>query len=253
MDRALKERIIGAVVLVAIAVLVVPVFLDGPVPDREMISEPVLLPGQSGEPGARRTVVLERDRDQPLPDAAQDAARPARASTAGEAKPEPAGAQASGASAPPAAAPQDTGSAAAPARPQPEPGATPADKPPADTARVEAAARPGTDTPPREAAARPQPEATQDAPAGSAAPAAAESATGMWAVQLGSFSNKANADRLAASLREDGYAAFISRHAGASGELHRVRIGPQEDRASAEAVAARLSAKGMKGQVVPHP
>jgi cell division septation protein DedD len=30
MDRALKERIIGAAVLVVFVVLVVPVFLDGP-------------------------------------------------------------------------------------------------------------------------------------------------------------------------------------------------------------------------------
>ena len=75
----------------------------------------------------------------------------------------------------------------------------------------------------------------------------------MWAVQLGSFSNKANADRLAAGLREKGYAAFLSRHSTASGEVHRVRVGPQEDRASAEAVAARLAGEGIKGQVVPHP
>lgn len=75
----------------------------------------------------------------------------------------------------------------------------------------------------------------------------------MWAVQLGSFSNKANADRLASKLREEGYAAFLSQHQAPSGELHRVRIGPQEDRASAESVAARLSADGFKGQVVPHP
>ena len=30
MDRALKERIIGAAILVLVVVLVVPVFLDGP-------------------------------------------------------------------------------------------------------------------------------------------------------------------------------------------------------------------------------
>ena len=46
MERALKERIIGAAVLVLFVVLVVPIFLDGPPGDDEIVSEPVLLPGQ---------------------------------------------------------------------------------------------------------------------------------------------------------------------------------------------------------------
>jgi cell division septation protein DedD len=41
MDRALKERIIGAIVLVLFVVLVVPIFLDGPTNDGEMVSEQV--------------------------------------------------------------------------------------------------------------------------------------------------------------------------------------------------------------------
>ncbi len=65
MDRALKERIIGAIILVLFVVLVVPVFLDGPADDGEMTSERVPLPGQSGE--QNRTVVLNRDRTEPVP------------------------------------------------------------------------------------------------------------------------------------------------------------------------------------------
>jgi DedD protein len=75
----------------------------------------------------------------------------------------------------------------------------------------------------------------------------------MWAVQLGSFSNQENAERLAADLRKQGYAAFPSQLQTDSGALHRVRIGPQKDRDSAESVAAKLSSAGHKGQVVPHP
>ena len=75
----------------------------------------------------------------------------------------------------------------------------------------------------------------------------------MWAVQLGSFSNRANAERLAADLRNDGYAAFLSQLDTTGGELHRVRIGPQKDRDAAESVAAKLTDAGHKGQVVPHP
>ena len=69
MDRALKERIIGAAVLVVFVVLVVPVFLDGPPQGGEIVSERVPLPGQATE-GETRTVVLERDRDEPVPVAA---------------------------------------------------------------------------------------------------------------------------------------------------------------------------------------
>lgn len=77
--------------------------------------------------------------------------------------------------------------------------------------------------------------------------------TGMWAVQMGSFSEKVNADRLVADLRNDGFAAFMSQHNTSSGDLHRVRIGPQKDRASAESIAAQLQKAGHKGQVVTHP
>ncbi|MDZ7770012.1 MAG: hypothetical protein U5K38_13490 [Woeseiaceae bacterium] len=62
MDRPLKERIVGAIVLVVVAVLVVPVFLDGPVDDTEVVTETVLLPGQEGQARKQQTIVLNRDR-----------------------------------------------------------------------------------------------------------------------------------------------------------------------------------------------
>ncbi len=82
---------------------------------------------------------------------------------------------------------------------------------------------------------------------------AASSYTGMWAVQLGAFSNQENAEQFAVDLRRQGFAAFISQLSTSSGQLHRVRIGPQKDRESAEAMAARLQKAGHTGQVLPHP
>ena len=64
---------------------------------------------------------------------------------------------------------------------------------------------------------------------------------------------KENAENLAASLRKQGYAAFLSQLQADSGPLHRVRIGPQKDRDSAEQMAERLQRVGHTGQVVPHP
>ena len=75
----------------------------------------------------------------------------------------------------------------------------------------------------------------------------------MWAVQLGSFSNQENAERLAADLRNQGFAAFLSQVRTDGGQLHRVRIGPQKDRDTAEEIAAQLQRSGHTGQVVPHP
>jgi DedD protein len=189
MERTLKERIIGAVVLVFFVVLVVPVFLDGPPNDEDIVSERVLLPGQEGQ--ETKTVVLNRERDEPIPLAnKKDDATPVEE------------------------------------KPDPEPVV---EKPPS---RSEA-----------ELSAERQPDAVK--------PAA--STTGMWAVQLGSFSNKENADKLAADLRKQGYAAFLSEIETSSGQLQRVRIGPQKDRQSAEDMAARLLKVGHEGQVLPHP
>jgi len=214
MDRALKERIIGATVLVLFVVLVVPVFLDGPENDNEVISQNVPLPGQSDS--ENQTVVLHRDREHPEPVA--NAATPVE-----EAVTEP--------ESPVAAAPAAEQSV--PAQPEPQQQATVARQDPEPDAASTAAA---------------QVTENEKEP-----PVELASSTGMWAVQLGSFGNQENADKLAADLRKQNFTAFLSKLTTGNGELHRVRIGPQKDRESAEKVAEQLAKAGHKGQVVPHP
>jgi len=192
MDRGMKERIIGAVVLVVFAVLVVPIFLDGPSSDAEIVTESVSLPGQNDQSRKSQTIVLERNRTEPVP--AINGSASNRSAAAGNAT-----TQQVARKTPPSA----------PAKSQ----AKPADN--KSLAKV--------------------------------------SPTGMWAVQLGSFSNQANAERLAANLRKQGYAAFLSQLQTGSGQLHRVRIGPQGSRDGAKAIAAKLTSAGHKGQVVTHP
>lgn len=194
MDRALKERIIGAIVLVAFVVLVVPVFLDGRAGEVEHRQESISLPGQNSDGVKRKTVVLKRDRDQPVPMVASKQVEVHKAAPPVVVKP-----------------------------------------------RVEAP-KPATKK------AEPKPKPANDSSA-----TKQQSTTGMWAVQLGSFSNKANAEDLASALRKQGYAAFLGQVQTHGRKLHRVRVGPQKDRPSAESVAAKLSALGHKGQVVPHP
>ena len=201
MERALKERIIGAAVLVLFVVLVVPVFLDGPPSDTELVSEPLLLPGQDRQ--KTQTVVLDRDRTDPVPSTTNEAAGPEKTPVK---------------QSPPA---------------QVKSAPVVKDEPPADDEK--------------------SPDASASTAVSTPVLASRSSTTGMWAVQLGSFSNKDNADKLAADLRKQGYAAFLSQLKTDSGQLHRVRIGPQKDRESAEAMAERLVKVGHKGQVVPHP
>lgn len=234
MERALKERIIGASVLVVVVVLVVPVFLDGPPEDGEVVSRQVSLPGQNAQ--NTQTVVLDRDRDEPVPAAATMTPTPAPVR---ETQREAVQANAGGAD---GVGSDNVGSGNVGSE---NTGGN-------DTGSVEN----GGDE--QAVAAAP---ARQVAPAESrpdrntivAANNAATSTTGMWAVQLGSFSNRENAERLAADLRKQGFAAFLSGLATGSGQLHRVRIGPQKDRDDAEAMAARLKSAGHTGQVVPHP
>jgi len=199
MERALKERIIGAAVLVAVAVLVVPVFLDGPPDGGHIVSEQVPLPGQSKQ--ETKTQILELDREVPVP------------ANAGQAQPRATVVQQQL----PIAAREET----------------------------EAVAR---------SVVQPVPEPVPDKPVENKPEAAlVASSTGMWAVQLGSFGSQENAERLAADLRKQGFAAFLSQLSTDSGQLHRVRIGPQKDRQSAEAMAERLEKAGYKGKVLPHP
>jgi len=204
MERALKERIIGAIVIVLFVVLVVPVFLDGPAGNGEIVTERVPLPGQSDQKA--QTIVLERDRDNPVPAAAS--------------------------------------STPAASAPKPEQKAVEQQPAPA-TVRQEA-----VETKPEPVA---EPAQQEPRPAKATPPPKTVSTTGMWAVQLGSFGSQENAERLAADLRKQGFAAFLSQLATGEGQLHRVRVGPQKDRESAEAMAERLQKTGHRGQVVPHP
>ena len=87
MERALKERIIGAVVLVVFVVLVVPIFLDGPPEDGAVVTERVLLPGQDEQ--KTQTVVLDRDRTEPVPTASTSQAQTPPEETPEQERPEP--------------------------------------------------------------------------------------------------------------------------------------------------------------------
>ena len=155
MDLRLKHRLVGAVVLIAVGVIFIPMLLDGPPP----APDPVTLERIPPTPGAD---YVPRRVDLELP-------------------------------------------------------------PPKSV----------TPTPP---VASTMPPASAGAPADTTAGPA-----GAWVIQLGSFSQAANAHALRDRLRKEGYAAFDERITGPDGKpTIRVRIGPELDRARLEQQLTRL-------------
>ncbi|MEL6868595.1 MAG: SPOR domain-containing protein [Pseudomonadota bacterium] len=250
MDRPVKERLIGAVVLVTVAWLLIPVFLDAPPQRTESDEGWVTLPSavaaaDSAQPTRRETIVYQQQPEpepqvptatvESLPAPAMDAAEDNPVATTEAGRTEQVQAQAVEATA--------TTEAAASLRerePEPDQPATPA-----PTTAASDAEGPAEQSPPavaQQSVEDPAPTAAQPAPSGQ-----------LWAVQLGSFSDADNAQRLAAKFRDEGLPAFISKVQSGGRTLHRVRIGPQPDRASSDAIVVRLTAAGQAARTVPHP
>lgn len=200
MERQLKERLIGAAVLVAAAVIMVPEMFSGP---RTTVAEPDAAQPSTNQiktysvdlqststPAARVETPVEQPAEQPL-DEAQDM-------QAAEANPE-------------------IVAAAAPQTPEPKP------QPP--TVPVSE-----TKTPPTHESkpAPPKPEPAKPA------------STAGWMVQVGSFSAQSTAQQLVAKLKGQGFSAFVGPVQVKGKTLYRVRVGALADRASAEATLQKL-------------
>ena len=69
-------------------------------------------------------------------------------------------------------------------------------------------------------------------------------------VQVGTFGQKANAERLVKDLRAKGFDAFVSELERSGKLLYRVRVGPAGTREAAADLARRLAAAGQAGQLV---
>jgi cell division septation protein DedD len=133
------------------------------------------------------------------------------------------------------------------ARPVPPPAATSAPAP-SDPAPVAAVAPPATAAPPapRTAAPAAVPKVNPEVRHTERTPPPGSG----WAVQLGVFGQRDNADRLVRDLRSRGFEAFVSPVSRPGSTLYRVRVGPEHDRDAAEQLARRLAAAGHRGPVV---
>jgi DedD protein len=214
-ETRIKERLTGALILVAALVILVPEIFSG-----RRLNEPGREPSPAAPPASEgpplRSYTTEVDAAG-LPSIATPAETPPPVAV------------------PPvsAAAPPDV---AAPSLPAAETRAPP---PPVVETRPSAPEKPASvaraDSPAAKPAAKPA-----DKPATSA---------GEWFVQVGSFSQAENAERYAQQLRKQGFSAIVLPPAGAK-SLVRVRVGPVRSRDAAAALLERLTASGHKGAVV---
>jgi len=218
MDRRVKERLIGASILVALVVLVVPELLSGPKPN---IATAPSLPAAAPEPVRNVTVDLTTSK---APETADN--EPATPQTASSAASSAEASAANSAGAETAAAPSPAPSGAAASAPAPTstggPGKSSAKPAAARPALVESAVHSPTS-------------------AGHG---------GSWSVQLGSFASRANADNLTRQVKGQGFSAFVLTGGSGTSVRYRVRVGPLADRESAERMAAKLKSVGHVGSVV---
>lgn len=70
---------------------------------------------------------------------------------------------------------------------------------------------------------------------------------GQWSVQVGSFGEPGRAQRHAEHVREAGFNVYLEPYDG----LTRVKVGPVDSRAAAEAKLEQIEAAGFEGIVVP--
>ncbi len=215
MKYGMRERISGAVILIALAVIFVPMLFDEPAP-RDERPQPVLTIEQP-VPVERRNVPdpqppeslgqIRSPGTSPTPAEPQLPLEGVEPGAAAQVDPQPAVAVQQG-----EAAQQGEASSGAP------PAEAPRQDPIADLAQ--AASERVASSPP--AASSPEP---QTPPTTTASPG------GEWAVQVGSFGEAGNAERLQARLEEEGFPVYSRRR---DNNMTTVYVGPFDSSESGE-------------------
>ena len=223
MDSGLKTRLLGAVVLIALAVIFVPMLLPGSNSGSQSASTKAV-PEPSGE---LQTRVLQVGPNSASAGSSTAAAinDPDRVATlnleshpATSAQPLSSGLPIEATTQPTASAPASAPAASAPAMVPPKPSA-------AAIAKTPAASTPAASAP---AAAQP------------VAGGAGAAAGALYTVNLGVYANHASADKLVANAKQHGFAALATPETYQGKSVMRVRVGPFHSRAEAEAARLKL-------------
>ena len=218
MDRQLKQRVVGAAVLVVLGVIFIPIFLDNDALETR-VPEVAELPPPPAAPYESRVEPIDEDDMLGLERAMEEAVAPPLEPTPGPT---------------PGPAYEDAGSATSTAGHVDAAGAQSAHADPAGSGA--SAAEPVAAT--GGAAAEP------DAPAAGAG----------WSVQLGSFAEQDNASRLVARLEEARLPGYVERSSENGASIWKVRVGPVIAREEAEKLRARLARDfGLEGLLLRYP
>jgi len=227
MDVALKQRLVGASVLIALAVIVLPMMLGGRPEDGATETQRIELPPQPGE-------LDFETRRFPVGDAAAPVGSQPHAAA------EPSTAPGPRDLAHVELQPRDFEDALADGQAEPDAPATESGEEPGTTPVEE----PGTLPPPADAAAETALEPPAAPEAAAAPPVTTATPTqGRYVVQVASFGAVENANRLAATLKGYGYSILTDVVSSDVGKLHRVRVGPYSSEAEAVAATTRLKSQ----------
>jgi DedD protein len=226
MDRRVKERLVGASILVVLIVLIVPELLSGPANGPAAARLPV----RAQEPVRNVTVDLATSK---APEPAVEPAPPSSAQTQG----------AHGAA-------ENTASAASVGEAASAAGAANPGAANSSAAAGTSNAEGSVHVPPPAPSAAPPLETGTQPPTSKTSVRPATPGHG-WTVQLGSFASRANADKLVRQLRAQGFGVYMLSGGSGAAARYRVRVGPLADRNAATQTAAKLRSSGHEGSLVP--
>jgi DedD protein len=237
-EQLVKERLVGAAVLLAAAVILIPEMLSGPKHEQSAQSAAAV----EDAPTKTYTIDLAQPaqrQPQSQPGIETTAAPPSEALTT-----EPVAATPPSQATPESPVKQSERHDASRDQSRREPTADqPAATPPAESRRAAAVETPSKRDEQSVPVVKPAPLAT----------ARSVPTSKGWAVQLGSFSKEDTAERLAQEARAHGHNAFVMPVKSGSGTLYRVRVGPLPDRAQADALQRELKTANPGATVVAHP
>ncbi|MBU4610231.1 SPOR domain-containing protein [Achromobacter sp. GG226] len=277
--RRARRRLVGAIAMVLIAVVVLPMVLDGEgTPPPENV--PVAIPSQNTPFQPNLTATAPVAPPTPIgadgaPSATPDPAQPAGSPDAGRVGQDHGVPGQNGQGRVPASIATITPLPGQENRQMPpttpttpaEPRTPPANTPPATPSRTTPPAPPPTtETRPQPNAAAAQKEAeaaralallqgkpVPPASASGGSSAAAASNSSRFAVQVVAVRSREGADALLQRLRGAGLTAYIESINTPDGQVHRVRLGPFNSRSQAESAQAKLRSVpgGYSGSLVP--
>jgi DedD protein len=222
MDKALKQRLIGAAILIALAVIFIPMLLEGP-KENDPVSMQIEIP-------AKPAYEIPNRLAKPPATAETEAAPVAGPETSAQPVLQP-----PTVIIPPAASTSDV--APVPADDAGEKVAAP--EPPAVKSEMPKESVPAVETAKTETVVQAEKIIASDKG---------------FVVQVGSFSQRENAVILSDKLMAAGFPAFVESGKSKDASIYRVKVGPQATREAADKLRQRLQdEQRLKGIIVSHP